>query len=306
MQHKANRYPLLSVPFYLCIKKECKKILKKIIRTDYDIFKAMTKGACKKMQKSEITVCHEYTETPEVKSMVTHIHETNELYLFISGNAKCYVEGAVYPLHPGDVMVMKRAEAHSILISSYTPYEYISVHFADGDVFGGDEILNFIHIRPLGRNNLYPNSEFEQKNWCDYFKKLRSAEIETQRKIYLSVLLLELGQSYAQIDEVTPSATDGVGEMIGYVNSHLTEDINLDTLCARFYISKAQLNRKFRQMTGSTVWQYILAKRLLLAKELLQKGERPTDVFTKCGFKDYCSFFLAFKARFDVSPKEIN
>lgn len=71
----------------------------------------------------------------------------------------------------------------------------------------------------------------------------------------------------------------------------------------KFYISKSQLNRKFKRITGSTVWEYILTKRLIFAKELLQNGEHPTTVYLKSGFKDYCSFFRAYKIKFGVSPK---
>ena len=90
---------------------------------------------------------------------------------------------------------------------------------------------------------------------------------------------------------------------IGYIKEHLTEDLSLDSLCEKFYISKAQLNRNFKRTTGTTVWSYIQTKRLLLAKEMLGNGYNPVKVAANCGFNDYCSFFRAYKTKFSVSPK---
>lgn len=96
---------------------------------------------------------------------------------------------------------------------------------------------------------------------------------------------------------------DGFSDIIDFLNEHMYEPLSLDGICDRFYMSKSHLNRKFKLMTGSTVWEYITAKRLLSAKELLQLGEPPTKVFSKCGFNDYSSFFRAYKAKFGLSPK---
>ena len=79
--------------------------------------------------------------------------------------------------------------------------------------------------------------------------------------------------------------------------------MTLESICEKFYISKSQLNRRFKRVIGSTVWEYVTTKRLILAKELLQNGETPMTVYSKCGFNDYTSFFRAYKSRFFVSPK---
>ena len=92
-------------------------------------------------------------------------------------------------------------------------------------------------------------------------------------------------------------------DIVKYINNHLSEELSLDIICDRFFISKSHINRKFKKVIGSTVWEYINIKRLLLAKELLHNGISPTNVYLKCGFKDYCTFFRAYKAKFGVSPK---
>ena len=131
-------------------------------------------------------------------------------------------------------------------------------------------------------------------------EKMCKIKDKTKKSVYLSVIINELS---------TAKFSDGIysentAEIIEYINEHITENLKLDNICERFFISKTHLIRKFKSLTGTTVWDYILAKRLVMARVLLQSGERPYDIFLKCGFNDYCSFFKAYKAKFGVSPKQ--
>ena len=124
-----------------------------------------------------------------------------------------------------------------------------------------------------------------------------------EKRLYLTILVHELYENRWKIGrEELPRDTSK--DIITYINEHLTDNLDLETICQRFYLSKSQLNRRFKRVTGSTVWEYISTKRLLLAKEMLQKGEHPTHVAEQCGFNDYCTFFRAYKGRFRISPKE--
>ena len=80
--------------------------------------------------------------------------------------------------------------------------------------------------------------------------------------------------------------------------------LSLDHLSERFFISKSHLNRMFKKATGTTAWDYIVVKRLLMARSLLSEGMVPTDVYLKCGFRDYTTFFRAYKKHFGSTPKE--
>ena len=123
-------------------------------------------------------------------------------------------------------------------------------------------------------------------------EKIISSKNDSIKKLYLSVLINEL---YECRDEALKLQTeqDSFSDIIAYLNARITENLTLDSICESFYISKSQLNRKFRRMIGSTVWEYVTAKRLIMAKELLQKGESPMKVYSQCGFNDYTSFYRA-------------
>ena len=93
-----------------------------------------------------------------------------------------------------------------------------------------------------------------------------------------------------------------IREILQYVNRHLYEELTLDDLCRRFYISKTQLGRLFRAATGSTAWDYILVKRLIRARQLILSGVPITEASMRCGFRDYSAFYRAYKKRYTTSP----
>ena len=247
---------------------------------------------------------HNHTVHPDLSKYSMHTHEVYEIYCFLSGHAKYFVEGTVYRLKPNDILIMKKAEAHSLLISSDVPYERMFVYF-NAEALLGDfpaKMQSILDDRPLGKYNRYPASRFSGKRWVEYLHTICDATDDETRRLYLTVLVRELCESTPP-SEQTETFESTTSALIEYINRHLTEDLSLSKLCELFYISKSHLNRTFKQLTGSTVWEYVKTKRLVMARELLQNGVRPTDVATRCGFGEYSAFFYAYKAKYGVAPK---
>ena len=93
-----------------------------------------------------------------------------------------------------------------------------------------------------------------------------------------------------------------IHEILRYINAHFTQPLTLDDIADRFFISKFYLLRQFKNYTNCTIHDYILTKRILLAKALLQEGMLPGEVGEHCGFSSYASFYQAFHKRTGISP----
>lgn len=89
-----------------------------------------------------------------------------------------------------------------------------------------------------------------------------------------------------------------------YIAEHLSEKIYIEELCDLFFLSKNAIYRLFQKEFGMTVNEYILKKRLALAKELLLSGEvfNVTEVSSACGFPDYNYFIRWFKTQTGKTP----
>lgn len=119
------------------------------------------------------------------------------------------------------------------------------------------------------------------------------------------LVLLDRGQTLLQSDpaeETEPGRN--IQEIVRYVDLHYTDNLTLDSLSEAFYISKFYLSRSFEHFTGKSIHQYVLEKRMQMAKQLLLFGERPMDIYGLCGFADYSNFYRTFKKYYQVSPNQ--
>lgn len=237
-----------------------------------------------------------------------HTHSVNEIFYIISGDADYAVEGCIYRLRRGDIMIMRRHEAHCLKLRSSADYERITINF-DPEVLikmGLPEKLFLpFENRALGTHNHYSASIFNTDRYRYYLEKICELENRNERQInYLLPLLDGLYEDFDKVknQSVKPFAGRG-SEIISYITEHLYEPLSLDGICATVNMSKSQLNRVFRSATGSTVWKYITVKRLFRAKELIRAGVSPTDACTESGFNDYITFYRAYKKQFGIAPK---
>ncbi len=251
---------------------------------------------------------YKFSESPTQQDYTMHIHnDTHEILCFLSGSACFYVEGTRYPLERGDLMLMRKGEAHYLLLNSLAPYERYLVNF---DISGlkeidpDDALLGAFRNRPLGHFNHYKAAMFPNNHWQFYLNKITASPSNTEKLCYLLPLLQELNDSFSLMKTVDASANHDKGSaIVTYINQHLQENLSLSQIADHFYVSRTHLNRIFRQATGTTIWNYITAKRLFMARKQIRQGASPTKVYATWGFQDYNTFYRAYRHHFGVSPK---
>ena len=88
------------------------------------------------------------------------------------------------------------------------------------------------------------------------------------------------------------------------INEHITEqDFNVEHLAEEVGISRAQLHRKMKEITGVTTSDFIRNLRLEQAARLLQEGNvNVTQVAYAVGFNNQTHFSNVFKKHYGVSP----
>ena len=255
-------------------------------------------------QDADLFCHHSLDESPSPSEFYMHAHERMEILYFLSGDAQYLVEGSVYPLHPGELLIMNRAEAHKLQLLSAQPYERIVMHFSPSVLRGFDPdglLLRVFAEKPLGRQNHHASPKFSA-----LFSEFDAPGSPEHLRIHMLLILANVLYTLCSLSEAAASAADNPvsvsQQILQYVNLHLFEDISLSSVSRAFFLSASQLGRVFRQATGSSVGEYIRVKRLLAARERIVAGSTPTDACAACGFQDYSTFFRAYKAKFGCTP----
>ena len=225
----------------------------------------------------------------------------------MDGNAVFHIEGSSYRMQPGDILLMRPAEAHYVEQDPNGPYERICLNF-EPDLLGTldpeNQLMRPYYDREPGKRNLYRLSADEVVKLRGYLDQI----LKTQDRLKAVANLILLMR---QIDSLFEKANGEISQpdtleyrIIRYINENLDGELALAELCDKFFISRAQLCRRFKKITGTSVGKYISAKRLILARNLLLQGKKPTEVCADCGYQDYSTFYRAYLNYFGCSPKD--
>ncbi|MGH4119630.1 AraC family transcriptional regulator [Clostridium sp.] len=246
-----------------------------------------------------------------------HYHEFNKIIIFISGNVTYLIEGKSYKLKPWDILLVSSSEVHKPLIDISQPYERIVIwvnsrfleqhNSNDCNLLASFELAvkqKFSMLRlssELLINIKYILSQLEDA--CksnDFGNRILRNSLFLQLLVYLTRLYMGM-ESNKELNDI--EYDENIGTILDYINENISEELSIDNLASRFYMSKYYLMHKFKKQTGYTVHNYILQKRLIMSNSLIKSGKSITEVCGECGFYDYSTFFRAFKKMFGVSPK---
>lgn len=247
-----------------------------------------------------------------------HFHDFNKIIIFISGNVTYLIEGKAYKLKPWDILLVSSSEIHKTIVDASMTYErmiiWVNSNFLSKHSSPEINLLTCFDIASKEKRNLlrldtellrqgkYIISQLKEEYVKDGFgsQVLKNA-LFLQFIIYLNRLYLtpEAVKHHAEGEY-----NESIGEVIKHINENLCEDMSVENLASRFYMSRYHLMHKFKSQTGYTIHSYILQKRLMMANTLIKSGKSMTDACSECGFGDYSSFVRAFKKMYGLSPKQ--
>ena len=96
---------------------------------------------------------------------------------------------------------------------------------------------------------------------------------------------------------------DRLSDLLDWVRANLDQPHSLDSLADKVLMSRRSFTRHFRQLTGTTVGDWLLAERLALSQRLLESTDQPIDSIAElAGFGSPVSLRHHFGRSFAVSP----
>lgn len=239
-----------------------------------------------------------------------HYHDFYKVIIFVSGKATYHIEGKSYYLNPWDILLVDKYAIHKPEISSDEPYERF-ILWIRNDI--SEELLTRCFQKAtdrcfhLVRLHSKMQKKLEQLLWelhtaeesNAFGQELLQKSLFCQFMVYLNRIFLEKQYIY---DQESYTCDSRIEELLKYINRHLKDDLSVEELARKYFLSKYYLMRKFKEETGYTMHSYIVSKRLFLARSLISQGVPVTKASLQSGFKDYTSFIRAYKKQFGELP----
>ena len=252
----------------------------------------------------------------KLENVSVHHHDFYEIYFFLSGNVRFRIEGQTYDLEPGDLLLINPQELHQPEIGPNDPYERIVLWIdrsfltglcADGVNFAAcfdREAPNHTNLLRPAKMRRASMGQLLERMTREYYSSEMGSDVYAQG--LLLQFLVELNR-LAQKNANPPQKReepDLVSQVLTYISNHYQENITLESLAAEFYVSKYHLSHEFSHRVGTSIYRYVIFRRLMQARELMAAGRAPGEVYQSCGFGDYANFYRAFKGEYGISPRD--
>lgn len=251
-----------------------------------------------------------------IENVSVHHHDFYEVYFFLSGNVRFRVEGRTYHLEPGDLLLINPQELHQPEIGPEDVYErivlWIDRSYLTALCAEGADLTGCFNPRSPNHTNLLRPSKMRRASLShmldQMIREFYSTEMgsETYAQGLLLQFMVEINRLARTVVTQLPKReeADLVSQVLTYIGNHYQENITLESLAAEFYVSKYYLSHEFSHRVGTSIYRYVIFRRLMQARELMAEGKAPGEVFQSCGFGDYANFYRAFKGEYGISPRE--
>lgn len=233
----------------------------------------------------------------------SHAHPFCEILFVLSGKGETSVNGKVYPIEKGDIVIYNPQTVHEESTTGVAGIEMAFFGITNFQVSGlpADHLIDkdaspVIHTKKdMEKFDFYFRSLVEEvyadKQYGELIAKYWA------RLILLGILRLS---NISEAKFVTNAIFTRIHQ---YLSHHFTEIESMDQICDELKISKYYLSHVFKNYMGIPPMQYITTRRISYAKKLLQETDlTATAVGEECGYKDHVLFFKAFKKLEGITP----
>ncbi|TYP76353.1 AraC-like protein [Paenibacillus methanolicus] len=247
-----------------------------------------------------------------------HLHDRYELVYVHRGSGTFFIDKTLYDKKPGDLFLIPGNTVHRAFPEAADPIVSTAVFFAPALMEGGpyDDgrplLQGFDIARRQGRHRFSVPEDLRRaiESALDTIHEeheSREAGYRAAIRLELGRLLLLLGRYLNQ--QFADRPADGV-HVPSWIRSALhtidaapEQPHSLTAFADAAAVSASHFSRTFKQFTGMNVTDYVNAKRIIRAKELLTGTDGTiADIAERCGFASIPHFHRVFKALTDVTP----
>ena len=241
-------------------------------------------------------------------------HPQYEIFLLLEGDVTMLINSQRYMIKNGALVLLTSRDLHISMNNAPRTDKRITVMFDPHAIRQfNTEHTNLLDCFSIAaskqRNILYLSAEQIQtvQTLADpILTNGRSDRFGDDITVLTSLLslLIFINRLYrSHLPKIAPlPLTPIIREIVDYVDSHIDEELSVQSLCHHFSYSVAYISAQFSKQMGLPLKQFIITKKIALAKQLLAESLSVTQVYERCGFGDYSNFIRTFKKTVGISP----
>lgn len=262
---------------------------------------------------------HHTIETCSQHSIPAHLHYDTSLVLtyFMRGRGNIRVEGQFYQIEAGDIILLNPNELHVCTIDGDIPHErialYINASILDSFGCGQHTFFDAFYERKNGCRNLISAEDVNKYDVGNQLRKILALTAEnTTESTVLAIcaiiqLLAILNQILANQNPESFEFSSGdkrINEVIRYLNQNYTKQLSIEMIAENFHFSRYHLCRVFKEYVGTTIWEYLIYRRLIVFNQLVCQNYSLEEASYRVGFHNYSNFYRLYKKYIGITPTQ--
>lgn len=265
---------------------------------------------------AEVICEYKNAESPVSESLIFHNHDGYEIYLFLGGDVNYYTESSGKKLERGDLILTGPYAFHGSVMIHSGQYDRFVINIRESafrSLCSRKTNLAECFLRtPPSELNLLCLNEDDIRSFTETARSLQAElqkhswgdDIMVRALLQQCLVMINRRVVSGQPPEYPGIMPDFLAETFSYIDKHLCEEITLQQLANHVHHNETYLSRCFKNISGTSPYQYILAKRITLAQQLLREGHSPNDASELSGFHNYSNFSRFFSKQTGCSPRQ--
>ncbi len=265
-------------------------------------------------KNDEETFTVSYREALSHHMPTNHFHSTFEVYYLMSGTREFFIKDRTFVVKEGDVIIISPNILHRTTNTELPKHERFIVNIHESCMGSCDQSNRGIFQPLFEQEYMILRCSLQERILIEALSNNIIQEIQDKMQgfeMYAQTLVQQLliiccrhiKQNRIQSLEFPSPMHERISEVVRYINNHYMNDLSLNLLADKFYVSPYYLSRFFKEATGFTFIEYLNSVRIKEAKKLLEQSTMKVNfIYKKVGFRSITHFGRVFKSVTGYAP----
>ncbi len=252
--------------------------------------------------KNGASLASERAEGCDDNMSSSHFHEYFEIYYLESGSRTYIINDREYKVVPGSIVLLPPYTMHYSFGGPKSPFCRLLVYFKK-EVLGESIYNHLLHTSGVFSLKSKEQTALLHTILEEVLKESTDSEMYhelcAKSALMLALVMVLRNGNLSAVEK----KDDKINLILRYLEDHYSEDISLDYLSTRFFMSKFFLCREFKKYTKTTVGDYLNSIRILNAQRLFMESKHNlSTIATLVGYRSLGNFERAFKKITGTTP----
>lgn len=262
---------------------------------------------------------YQFSETFEVTQF--HCHDYYEFYIHLGGGEFMGVDNRVFQLKPNQVFILPPFSMHGLSCTGEMHnYERAYLNLSSEVMrtlsCGQIDLDQYFRSQAAGGVCTYQLADPDAEQFVSWIRRIsenqRNESFENDayhrfRNYAMMMNIMSMLCRTAKRNEPVEGEAFGssiIQEILDYINNHYTQPIRMENLARSFGVSVSYLSHEFVRFTNRSVYDYVLYRRVMLARQQMLGTSSLNEIAYQCGFNDYSNFLRSFTKIVGMSPSQ--